>query len=101
MTLETIRWKPTDYEVVTDYDGSVSIRRSDGASIPTDPRNTDYYEFLQVEKADEKNEIKRTTLPEPEPTIDPLVAILEKITKIETNLSKVTSDVDALKAKEG
>lgn len=90
MTIETIRWKPTDYEVVTDYDGSVSIRRSDGASIPTDPRNVDYYEFLQVEKTDKKGEIKRTTIPAPKIEEDPLLA---RISTLEKDVETIKSSL--------
>lgn len=87
MTLEAIRWKPTDYEVVTDYDGNVIVKRSDGASIPSDPRNRDYYEFLQVEKADAKSEITRTTLPAPTVEEDPMVALKARVTQLENELT--------------
>lgn len=90
-------FKAIDYEVITDHDGSVSVRRSDGASIPTDPRNRDYYEFLQIEKADEKKEIKRTTLPKPELTKSDTEIILEKITKIESDIITMKTDMSVLK----
>ena len=91
--IDTIKWKPTDYEVVTDYDGTVIVRRSDGASIPTDPRNVDYYDFLQVEKADEKSEIKRTTLlpPKQEDIIDPVIKLQEEITSLKKRITSLES----------
>lgn len=76
-----------DYEVVTDHDGSVVVRRSDGASIPCDPRNVDYYEFLQVEKADKAEEIKRTTLSAPRVEEDPLVALKARVKSLESELT--------------
>lgn len=43
-------YTPSDYlVVVNEDDGSISIRRSDGARIPTDTRNRDYQEFLIVD----------------------------------------------------
>lgn len=92
-------FKAIDYEVITDHDGSVSVRRSDGASIPTDPRNRDYYEFLQVEKTDEKKEIKRTTIPKPEPVKSDMEIILEKFSKIERDISTISSKIVVLEEK--
>lgn len=86
---ETIRWKPTDYEVVTDWEGTTFVRRSDGASIPCDPRNADYYEFLQVEKADKAEEIKRTTIPKP-------VAEKSQLELIEARLATIETKVDTI-----
>jgi len=82
-----------DYEVVTDWDGSVSIRRSDGACIPTDPRNVDYYDFLQVEKADKNSEIKRTTLlpPKQEYIIDPVIKLQEEIASLKERITSLES----------
>lgn len=97
MTLEAIRWKPTDFEVVTDYDGTVIVKRSDGASIPTDPRNVDYYEFLQVEKADAKSEIKRTTIPAPKVEEDPIVALKARVTALESEVATVKDSISTEK----
>ena len=82
-------FKAIDYEVITDHDGSVSVRRSDGASIPTDPRNVDYYEFLQVEKTDKAEEIKRTTIPKP-------VAEKSQLELIEARLATIEEKVDTI-----
>ena len=79
----------SDYEVVTDHDGSVVVRRSDGACIPCDPRNADYYEFLQVEKADKKGEIKRTAIPKP-------VAEKSQLELIEARLATIEEKVDTI-----
>jgi len=97
MTLEAIRWKPTDFEVVTDYDGNVIVKRSDGASIPSDPRNVDYYEFLQVEKADAKSEIKRTTIPAPKVEEDPMVALKARVTALEREVATVKDSISTEK----
>ena len=91
-----------DYEVITDWDGSVSIRRSDGACIPTDPRNVDYYDFLQVEKADKKSEIKRTTIlsPKQEDIIDPVIKLQEELTILKERVAKLestTKDTEIIK----
>lgn len=87
----------SDYEVVTDHDGSVVVRRSDGASIPTDPRNVDYYEFLQVEKADKAEEIKRTTLSAPRVEEDPLVALMARVTALESKVATVKDSISTEK----
>jgi ribosome-associated translation inhibitor RaiA len=96
MTLEGIRWKPLDYEVVTDYNGDVIVKRSDGASIPCDPRNSDYYEFLQVEKSDAKSVIKRTTIKAPETVDDPMIALKSRIDKLETELATLKSTTEKI-----
>ena len=37
-----------DYTLIKNSSGDIlSIRRSDGASIPTDPKNSDYQRFLE------------------------------------------------------
>lgn len=87
----------SDYEVVTDYDGNVVVKRSDGASIPTDPRNVDYYEFLQVEKADAKSEIKRTTIPAPKVEEDPMVALKARVTALESEVATVKYSISTEK----
>lgn len=88
-------FKAIDYEVITDHDVSVSVRRSDGASIPTDPQNRDYYEFLQVEKADTLGEIKRTTLVKPVPTVTQEA----RIAKLESDLLAATTKITTLESK--
>lgn len=98
MTDETSHWKPTDFEVITQPDGSVSVKRSDGASIPTDPRNRDYQDFLAVEQADEKGQITRTTIPEPEPVKSEVEILKEQVAALQKELSTVKSDVSTLKA---
>ena len=92
---DVIQHEPSDYEVGTDWDGNVSIRRSDGASIPTDPRNKDYYEFLQVEKTDTKGEIKRTSIPKPAST----VSQEDRIAKLEADLLAATAKITTLESK--
>jgi hypothetical protein len=79
---------PKDYEVITDQYGDVTVKRSDGAIIPKDIRNIDYYEFLEIEKKDEKQEIKRTTLvmEEPKPVVDPIVEINARLTKLKSDI---------------
>jgi len=83
-----------DYEVIThEEDGSTTIKRSDGASIPMDERNRDYQEFLAV-TADET--VKTTVIPisEPEPTeIDLLKA---RITTLESDMDTVKTGVTDL-----
>lgn len=85
-----------DFEVVTYPDGQVLVKRSDGAWIPPDPRNSDYREFLGVEKADEKKEIVRTTIPEPEPVKTLGEDLLERVTALETELATVKVDLKAV-----
>lgn len=85
-----IPWTAKDYEIITDHEGNTIVKRSDGASIPTDPRNVDYYEFLQVEKSDKKNEIKRTTIPAPKAEEDPLLA---RITSLEKDIATIKSSL--------
>lgn len=69
-----------DYTLIKNSSGDIlSIRRSDGASIPTDPKNSDYQRFLE--------DTAGTTVPEqiiPDPVITPSLqdqidAILEMI----------------------
>ncbi len=56
-----------DYTLIKNSSGDIlSIRRSDGASIPTDPKNSDYQRFLK--------DTEVTTVPEqiiPDPTPQP------------------------------
>lgn len=74
-------WKPEDYTVVTHPEGWITIIRSDGANIPFDPRNVDYFEFLQVEKEDLNGEIKRVTIQElvQYPPLEERVSSLEDV----------------------
>jgi len=95
---ESTLWKPADYEVITQPDGSVSIQRSDGASIPPDPRNRDYQDFLTVERADEKGEITRTTVPEPAKIKSEAETLKEQVAALQAELSTVKTDVSTLKA---
>lgn len=69
-----------NYTVIKNSLGDIlSIRRSDGASIPTDPKNSDYQRFLK--------DTEGKTIPEqiiPDPVITPSLqdqidAILELI----------------------
>lgn len=88
----------SDYDVVTyEEDGSQAIKRSDGASIPPDPRNKDYYEFLQVEKADEKGEIKRTTIPKPVAEKSPLELIEARLATIEEKVDTIIKSTKDLR----
>ena len=56
-----------DYTLIKNSSGvTLSIRRGDGASIPTDPANSDYQRFLE--------DTEGTTVPEqiiPDPTPQP------------------------------
>ncbi len=82
-----------DYEVVTDHEGQVSIRRSDGASIPADPRNRDYYEFTEIEAQDTENLIKRTTLPKPEPVTSEIDTLKAQVSALQAELNTVKTDL--------
>lgn len=68
------------YKLIKNSNGDIlSISRSDGASIPTDPKNSDYHRFLK--------DTEGKTIPEqiiPDPVITPSLqdqidAILELI----------------------
>jgi hypothetical protein len=85
-----------DFEVITYPDGQALVKRSDGAWIPRDPRNSDYQEFLKVEKADEKQEIVRTTITEPEPVKTVEEDLLERVVALETELATVKVDLKAV-----
>lgn len=93
-------FKATDYEVITYPEGGMVVNRSDGASIPTDPRNRDYQEFLEIEKADEKKEIKRTTIVESEPEPSEIEILKAKVAKLESDMITVKTDVSDLKVVE-
>ncbi len=75
---EQPRFIPGDYEILRENGATVSIRRSDGASIPTDPRNRDYAEFLRVTEAAEVAVVDITPAPPTGPTLEEKVAALEK-----------------------
>lgn len=47
--MDESRFKPEDYEVLTENGKGVCIQRSDGASIPICPGNRDYDEFVQID----------------------------------------------------
>ena len=85
----------SDYELVTyEEDGSTTIKRSDGACIPTDPRNRDYQEFLAV-TAGEK--VTTTVIPIPEPEPSEIDVLKARITTLETGLATVKTNVSDLK----
>ena len=72
-------WTIEDYEVYT-RDGVIqSVKRTGGASIPADMKNSDYYEFTVIDT--ENHLCTRTELPviEPDnsPTIEERTAALE------------------------
>ena len=68
-----------DYEVVTKLDGSESVKRSDGVTIPPDPRNRDYQEFLVIEDSD-------------------VELLAERITTLEFDIDTVKTDVSTLES---
>ena len=65
-------WTIEDYEVYT-RDGVIqSVKRTDGASIPCDMKNSDYYEFTVIDT--EEGLCTRTEMPIPE-VIEPEIPV--------------------------
>ena len=65
-------WTIEDYEVYT-KDGVIqSVKRTDGASIPADLLNSDYYEFTIIDT--ENHLCTRTEMPVPE-VIEPEIPV--------------------------
>ena len=64
-------WTIEDYEVYT-RDGVIqSVKRTGGASIPCDMKNSDYYEFTVIDT--EEGLCTRTELPVIEPDNSPTI----------------------------
>jgi len=62
-----------DYTLIKNSSGDIlSIRRSDGASIPTDPKNSDYQRFL---KDTDGTIVPEQIIPDPQPQPDRLADI--------------------------
>ena len=62
-----------DYTLIKNSSGDIlSIRRSDGASIPTDPKNSDYQRFL---KDTDGTIVSEQIIPDPQPQPDRLADI--------------------------
>lgn len=59
----------TDYTLIKNSAGiTLSIRRDDGASIPTDPANSDYQRFLEDTAG---TTVPEQIIPEPQPDLTP------------------------------
>jgi hypothetical protein len=84
-----------DYEVVTKLDGSESVKRSDGVTIPPDPRNRDYQEFLVIEDSDVEGVITRTAEKAQKSDVELLA---ERITTLEFDIDTVKTDVSTLES---
>jgi len=84
----------SEYEVVTyEEDGSTTIKRSDGASIPTDPRNRDYQKFLAVTVG---QKVKTTVIPIPEPEPSGIDLLKARIATLESDIDTVKTGVTDL-----
>ncbi|MEN6396744.1 MAG: hypothetical protein ABFC78_09705 [Methanoregula sp.] len=79
----------SDYTVTTDASGNpLFVTRSDGASIPSDPRNTDYAAFLEVDTGAHlcKRVVQPTPVPDPTPSDKDRIAALESAVLVLTGV---------------
>lgn len=73
-------WQISDYTVTTDANGNtLFVTRSDGSSIPPDPRNTNYTAFLEIDTDAKlcKRVIQQTPTPDITPSDKDRIAALE------------------------
>jgi len=71
------RFKPENYEILTEAGQNLCIRRSDGASIPICPGNRDYDEYCKIDPDGTlARRVDITPAPDTRPSKDEIIAAL-------------------------